>query len=130
MKKLGFFLALSAIALAALPTLAQQTPGPGGANPMYDYGHGHMWGGHWGWHSGMIFGPFVMLLAIIGLVALIVWLVRHFSHESSRHWHGHGACPRCGYGRARLALDILEERFAKGEIGKEEFEEKRRVLGR
>ena len=30
---------------------------------------------------------------------------------------------------ARTALDLLKERFARGEIDKEEFEERRRVLG-
>ena len=30
---------------------------------------------------------------------------------------------------ARDPLDILKERFARGEIDKEEFEERRRVLG-
>ena len=46
--------------------------------------------------------------------------------------HGHGGgCPCCGgHGRGRAALDILDERFAKGEIEKAEFEEKRKLLGR
>jgi uncharacterized membrane protein len=32
--------------------------------------------------------------------------------------------------RKRTALDILEERYARGEIGREEFEQKRRDLER
>ena len=35
---------------------------------------------------------------------------------------GHG-------GRSNYALDILKERFARGEITKAEYEERRRVLG-
>ena len=49
-----------------------------------------------------------------GLVVLIVWAVREFT-------------PASGRGRPDPTA-ILEERFARGEISKEEFEESRRVL--
>lgn len=40
------------------------------------------------------------------------------------------AAPVGGPGGGRAALDILDERFARGEIEKAEFEEKRKLLGR
>lgn len=113
MKRLGLLLVAGAIALAAVPALAQQSPDSGGPGPMY--GYGHMWGG--GWHPGMVFGPLVMLLALVGIVALVVWLARAFRDGGYRHG-----------GSGRRALEILEERLARGEIGKEEFEEKHRLL--
>ena len=105
MKRLAALLAPIAVALTVSPTLAQQTqqapPGPG---PMW--GYGHMWGGGWGWHAGGVLGPFVLLLALIGVVALILWLVRWQLHVGHHHWYGHGGCPHCGQGRGRGALDI------------------------
>ena len=127
MSRFRLFLASSVITLTTLPAIAQQSPGPDGPSSMYLRHH------MWGWHLGMMLGSFVILLALIGIVALIVWLVRTFSHGGYHHWYGHGVgahCPYCGYGRSHVALDILTERFARGEIGKDEFEEKRKLLGR
>lgn len=61
----------------------------------------------------MIAGPFVALLAIIGVVAIIVWIMQWASD----------------YRRHRTALAILNERFARGEIDRNEYEEKRRLIG-
>jgi putative membrane protein len=134
-KHLASFAVLLVFATVALPAIAQQQPAPN--VPAAPYGYGPMmWGGPgWGWHPFMIFGPIFMLLAIVGIMAIFVWLVRWATHGYPFHGHGFhhfgGGCPWCGGpGRRHAALDILDERFARGEIDKAEFEEKRKLLGR
>ena len=61
----------------------------------------------------MIGGPLVLLLALIGVIAIVVWIVQ-WGHNSRRH---------------RTALDILNERFARGEIERAEYDEKRKLIG-
>jgi putative membrane protein len=84
------------------------------------YGWGqHMmgWGGGWG---GMILGPIFMIVVLALVIAVAVLLVRWLSGPLQ------AAAP---HQPARTSLDILKERFARGEIDKEEFEERRRILG-
>lgn len=71
-------------------------------------GWGHMMG--WGWG---LFGGLGMLIFWVVIIVLIVLLVRRAPvHTQSRI----------------DPLDILKERFARGEIGKEEYEERRNIL--
>lgn len=85
----------------------------------------HNWGGDWhngwGWGWGhMVFGSIMMLVVWGGLILLIVLAVR---------WVGSGTIRRSDDEAPRnRALDVLEERFARGEIDKDEFEERRRLL--
>ena len=84
----------------------------------YGYGPQMMW-----WDGGwtmMFFGPLFMIVTLAALVAAIVFLVR---------WLGGGMPGATLLPPAKTSLDILKERFAKGEIDKTEFEERRRVLG-
>jgi len=129
MKRLGFVLTTLIITLMSLPVLAQQPgAGNGGAPPVFRPGP---WPYGWhGPHHGMFLAPFVLLLALIGFVAVIMLLVRLFSGRGYRHWHGHGGPFYRGQWGGRSAIDILEERFARGEIDKSEFEEKRKLLAR
>lgn len=116
MTRIASLIAGGMTALFALPALAQQANGDhAGPGPGYGYGYQHM---HmWGWHGGMMFHPLLWLLVLAVLVALVA---------RAGGWGRHGYYRR----RPGGALDILEERFARGEIDKTEFEEKRKLLAR
>jgi putative membrane protein len=95
----------SALALACLPDTRAfaQVNGRNGA-----FWHDHDRWGH------MMFGGVGMILFWGIIVVLIVLLVRVVSGGSAS--------------RARTPMEILQERFAKGEISKEEYEERRKML--
>lgn len=78
-----------------------------------------MWGWSWG---GMILGPLFMILVLAVVIAVAVLIVRSLGGP----WQG-TAPPYPSPGRT--PLDILKERFARGEIDKNEFEDRRRALG-
>ncbi len=71
-----------------------------------------------GWGAGSMMGLFgggiIMIVFWVLFIAFIVWLLREIvgknNHSDSK------------------ALSILEERYAKGEINKREFEEKKKDL--
>ena len=73
-----------------------------------DYGWGA--GNMMGWFGGGI----MMIVFWVLFIALIVWAVREFSGRNSAS--------------SSRALDILKERYAKGEIDKEEFESKKKDI--
>ena len=83
------------------------------------YGHHMMWGGGW---YGLMFGPLMMIVVIAAVIVLAVLAIRWLGGASPTSPHG-------PFAAGRAPLDILKERFARGEIDQEEFEERRRVLG-
>ncbi len=101
-------------ALAAIPTLVWAQAPSGGAD--YGYGPHHMM-----WGFGMILGPLFFILVLALVIAVAVLLVRWLAGP----WQATAQPTTQG----RAPLDILRERFARGEIDKDEFEERRRVLG-
>lgn len=66
--------------------------------------------GDWGWGMGIgwLFMLLFWVLVIVGVVALIRWFIVASS--------------------GRRALDTLKERYAKGEITKEQFEQTKRDI--
>ncbi len=85
----------------------------------------YMWDGGWGW-GHMIFGSVMMIAFWGGIILLVVLAVRWLSGPGHGHGQGHGHVPGPA---GKSAVDILRERFARGEIDKAEFEERRRALG-
>lgn len=76
----------------------------------------------WGW-VGAILGLIILLLIIAVLGAVLAYLIRALrrpSPDAARSTGGHGS--------AAQALQILEERYARGEIDQEDYEQRRRVL--
>lgn len=98
-----------------MPAWAQQQGSP------YYGGHEHMWGGGW---YGMFLGPLMMLLFLGVAVAVIVLVVRWLG--GPRH---DVPMPPSTAPPGKTPIDLLKERFARGEIDKEEFEERKRILG-
>jgi putative membrane protein len=69
--------------------------------------------GGWGPGFGWIFMILIWFLIILGVVALVKSLFGYQGGSTSRQ---------------RTPLDILQERYARGEIDKDEYEEKKRDL--
>lgn len=79
-----------------------------------------MWDGGWGWGAGawigMAFMMFFWLMVLVGFVVLVVWLAR-------------GGGSRSAHSGTVAACDIARQRYARGEISKEQFEEICRTVG-
>ena len=108
----GAFMPLFAILFPWNQALAQQQGYSG-----WGMGPGMM--GNWGmgWF-GMIFMMTFWVLVIVGIVYLIKWLI-----QSTSRGQASGASDN-------RPLEILKERYARGEIDSAEFEAKRKDLSR
>ena len=71
------------------------------------------WGGGWGM-LGIVHMVLWWTLLILGIVVLFKWITGGSSRDERES--------------GNRALDILKERYARGEIGKDEFEQKKHDL--
>jgi putative membrane protein len=79
--------------------------------------------GMWYWHEGMgwwmVFGSILMLAFWGGVIALVVWGIRNLTGRGDT-----GSNPT----EKRNPLDIAKERYARGEIPREEFDQIKKDL--
>lgn len=76
---------------------------------MWDYGGPGSW-------YGMILGPMMMIAFVVLTVVVIAWVLR----ASGLGWQSGS--------QERTSLDILKDRFARGEIDRAEYEERKKLL--
>ena len=80
-----------------------------------------MWGeAGYGWGWGMGLGMISMVLFWVLVILGIVVLVRYVG----------GSSASSGPPPSKTALDLLNERYARGEIDKQDYEERKRDLGK
>jgi putative membrane protein len=119
---------LSILAFAALfeplEAIAQQAA----AQPpqaYYGYGPWHMWNDGYGWHFWWVF-PAMMLFFLLVCGAMFLFGHRLCGHGLS--CRGSHATNRTLGDPTHSALQILNEHFARGEIQKDEYVEKKTAI--
>ena len=120
-RRLAALLTLFFVVMLPLQALAQAQPPTAPQLPQW-YGHGPwwMWGDGVGWQYWWICP--LMILFMIVVFAAIFFTVRRSSGDGT-----HAGDPRWR-SASHSALQILSERFARGEIAREEYEEKKTAI--
>lgn len=83
-----------------------------------------MWGNGFGMGSGWLFGA----LIIVGVVVLVVVLVRMLGRSRRDHTDS-TVESQAVRGADKTPRQILDERYAAGDLSTEEYKERLRVLG-
>ena len=80
------------------------------------------------WHTGdgmgwwMLWGALMMVFFWGAIIALVVWAVQSLGRRDDGRAQSGATSP------ARTPLEIAKERYARGEIGRDEFEQMKRDL--
>ena len=90
---------------------------------MWGYGPDYGMMGGYGSGYGMMggFGMIIWVIVLIAIVVAVVWFVR--APNVSGITHG-------SLSRRSSGLEVLEERYARGEIGREEYLQKKQDIER
>ncbi|MES0329585.1 MAG: SHOCT domain-containing protein [Dehalococcoidales bacterium] len=81
-----------------------------------------MWEWHEGMHWGFSFGGVFMILFWATIIGVSVWAIKRLTERGNTHANTTTI--------ATKPMDIAKERYAKGEITKEEFEQLKKDLSK
>jgi len=126
LKKLSTLSLLAFIVfIEPLQAIAQQTATPQPSPPQGYYGPGpwHMWHHGYGGHFWLMFPLMIVLFLIVcGAICLVAY--RACCCRGMHHWGPHSHSINRSWGDpTNSALQILNERLARGEIKKDEYAE-------
>jgi putative membrane protein len=109
------------VAWRPLQALAQtQLPGAVQPPPWWGPGPWWAWGDGYGWPLWWIC-PLMMLFMMV-VCAAVFFILRRSWGDGSHRWEASWR------GSSHSALEILNERFARGEIDKDEYEERKATI--
>lgn len=78
--------------------------------------------------AGMVVAGICGVLGLLIMIGLVILIVRALVWGPRYRHAGHGCCMHGGAQEHDDALEVLRHRFASGEINKEEYEEKQKIL--
>lgn len=122
----------SLMLIAPVQAIAQQTePTTPAQPPQWYWGPGpwHMWNDSYGWHFWWM--PFPMMLFMLVVFGAVIYVLFARGHGSGGPHHGGPfghMMDRTWSPPTHSALQILNERLARGEIQKDEYEDKKTAI--
>jgi putative membrane protein len=114
-KRTLFLYTMLFVVFLSIPLAKTQAYAQTGQYGGWGMGPGMMGGYGTGWFGGIVMIVFWILI-LVGLVFLIKWLIQSTGRDKATGSSGN------------RSLEILKERYAKGEIDKQEFESKKKDL--
>ena len=114
-KRTLFLYTMLFVVFLSIPLAKTQAYAQTGQYGGWGMGSGMMGGYGMGWFGGIVMIVFWILI-LVGIIFLIKWLIQSIGRDKATGSSGN------------RSLEILKERYAKGEIDKQEFESKKKDL--
>jgi putative membrane protein len=114
------------VVVEPLQAMAQQQTAPQAPQAYYGPGPWQMWNDGYGWHFWWMFP--LMMLFIFFICGMFFLFARRSCGHGLHHWGPPHLMDRQWNDASHSAMQILNERFARGEIQKDEYLDKKAII--